>query len=51
MAHALPQDGRGVYYYPSGGTFEGEWSGGVMAGIGVRTLSSGEVKVGRRVGV
>ncbi len=37
---------------PQGGLYEGEWSGGVMDGVGVRTLSSGEVKAGRwRTGV
>lgn len=30
-----------------GGTYEGEWSGGVMSGVGVRTMSSGKVKAGR----
>ncbi len=30
-----------------GGTYEGEWSAGVMSGVGVRTLASGEVRAGR----
>lgn len=30
-----------------GGTYEGEWAGGVMNGVGVRTFSSGAVKAGR----
>ncbi len=30
-----------------GGTYEGEWSAGVMSGLGIRTLSSGEVRSGR----
>ena len=41
------KDGRGVYYYPKGGTYEGEWSKGYMNGIGVRTYSSGKVVAGR----
>lgn len=26
-----------------GGTYEGEWQNGMMAGVGVRTFSTGEV--------
>jgi MORN repeat len=28
-----------------GGMYEGEWSKGVMSGLGVKTLGSGKVKV------
>ena len=27
--------------------YEGEWSSGTMSGLGVRTFSTGQVKVGR----
>jgi hypothetical protein len=35
-----------VYRFPKGGVYEGEWRGGRMDGVGVRTFASGRVQVG-----
>ncbi len=35
-----------MYRFPKGGLYEGEWRGGKMEGLGVRTYASGRVQVG-----
>ena len=42
---ANQKDGRGVYYFPMGGVYEGEWKEGRMEGVGVRTHATGRVQV------
>lgn len=38
------KEGRGVYHFPRGGVYEGEWRRGKMEGVGVRTFASGKVQ-------
>lgn len=33
-----------MYRFPKGGVYEGEWRGGRMEGVGVRTFASGKVQ-------
>lgn len=33
-----------MYRFPKGGVYEGEWRGGRMEGVGVRTYASGKVQ-------